>query len=458
MTGEEEKTTRSTQLGQAPLGRLLLSMSVQTTVATLLYSLYSVINTVYVARGIGSEAAGGLAITFPLVLLLAGMTSTLGNGAASVVSRALGRRDVLGASAAAANAFLVFYAAAILVTVVGLVFLDPLLNIMGVTESLRPYARDYLQIILIGSVTSTAFSSIIRAEGNTRFAMLLWIIPVAVNIILDPVFIFALHAGVRGAAAATVIAQSVSVAMSVYYFFFSGKSALHFNSQVFQPNAAVIREVFSIGVPSLIQMISAGLSVMLVNNVLRVQGGSLAISSYGIVYRFMAFLIIPQTGVVQAVQPMIGYNAGAGRTDRVRRAATLACLDVALYGLLAFLAVRLSPGFWIGIFTSESDVLFLGTTILKAVTLTLPIAGIQSVAMAHFQALGKVRTAVFLALAQNVLVFLPVLLIFSQTFGITGIWYAFPISATLVAGLSICLLAINLKGSPPPDRRPRSRT
>ena len=239
-------------------------MSIPSIIGILSYNLYNVVDTIYISRGIGAYAAGGLAITFPLFILLAAISSTLGSGAASIISRALGKMEMGKANRVAANTFAIFWTVAILITIFGLIYVEELLYAMGVTENLMPYAREYTRIILLGAVTSTGFSSLIRAEGSSKYAMYQWVIPVSANIILDPIFIFVFHLGLQGAAIATVISQCISVVMSVYYFFFSGKSHLNIKLRHFLPDLKIIGEILIIGLPSFIQMASYSLTIVII--------------------------------------------------------------------------------------------------------------------------------------------------------------------------------------------------
>ncbi len=231
----DKKTASGNSLGEIPVGRLVIRMSLPAVFGVLAYNIYGILDTAFIAKGVGTDAAGGIAVSFPLLLFLSAVSSTLGSGCASVVSRALGEGNKDKAGRAAANTFGLFWLTALIVTVFGLLFLEELLKGMGVTKSLLPYARDYTKIILFGALTSTAFSSLIRAEGNSRLAMYVWVIPMAVNTLLDYLFILRFHWGVKGGAWATVIAQLVSVVMSMHYFFLSGKSTIKIRVQYFKP-------------------------------------------------------------------------------------------------------------------------------------------------------------------------------------------------------------------------------
>ena len=241
------------ELAVTSISRLIMSMSLPSIIGVLAYNLYNILDTLLLSQGAGMDAVGGVAVSFPLFMLLSAVASTLGTGAASVISRALGRGDDEQAARAAANTFLVFYATALAMTVVGLLFLDPILLMMGVTDSLLPVARSYTRIILIGAVTSTGFSNLIRAEGASRYAMAIWVIPLSVNTAFDILFIFGLEWGATGAALGTVIGQCVSMAMSVNFFLLSGRSRLRLAARHFRPDIRLIATILSTGLPSLAQ-------------------------------------------------------------------------------------------------------------------------------------------------------------------------------------------------------------
>ncbi|MFW2504170.1 MATE family efflux transporter [Clostridium diolis] len=430
-------------LKEMSIEKLLISMSLQTTLSIIMYSLYNIINMIYVSRFIGTYAVGGLVVSSPIFIVLGAVSTTLGSGAASVISRSLGETDYEKANKSAANTFLIFGITALIISIIGLSLLDPLVYLLGATDKLASYSKDYLRVILFGAITSTAFSSIIRAEGNAKFSTYLWVIPVIINMILDPIFIIVLKMGVTGVAIATVISQICSVLMSMYYFFVSGKSMLKISVRHFKPSIMIIREIIAIGIPSFIQQASSSILIIIMNNILKVYGGDLTISAYGITSRLSTFLIIPQTGLVQGVQPIIGYNFGAGEFHRVRKAVKLSSIAVASYGVIVFIISQLIPKTLLSIFSSDKSVVELGAIILRYITITFPFTGMQNVAAAFFQSTGKFITSLVLSLCSNNLCYIPILLIMSKLFGIKGIWLSFPIASVL--SFIILLIFINKK-------------
>ena len=435
---EKEQKYPAEQLGTAPVGRLILEMSVPSVIGVMAYSIYNLFDTVFLSQGAGMEAVGGAAVSFPLFLFLSAVSSTLGSGAASVMSRAFGRGDMEQAAKTAGNTFAVFYGTAVLVTVFGLLFLDPVLYAMGVTDDLLPYARDYTRIILAGAVTSTGFSSLIRAEGNSRYAMNIWVIPLSANVVFDCLFIFAFRMGVTGAALGTVLGQCISMGMSIWYFFLSGKSCLNLKLRHFIPDFPVIKEILLTGLPSFVQTCGTGLSTVIVNWFLRKYGGSLSIGTYGIAGRVMTFVQVPVMGLAQGIQPVIGYNRGAGKRERVRETMKKSLRGAAVYGGAVYLLTALFPETVLGIFTGDEEVLKLGSRILRIAGLGLAFSAVVWIRATYFQAVGRKRAALLAGLLGPVIFFAPTAFVLGGMFGLDGIWYAFPVSAA-----AACLVTKN---------------
>lgn len=431
----QEAEDKRQMMEETPMGRLLWKMSGPSVIGVMAYNLYNVFDTAFVSRGAGTDAVGGVAVSFPLFILLSAVSSTLGNGAASVISRALGEGNREKAAKAAANTFALFYAVALLITVFGNLWLDELLHFMGVTDTLMPYARAYTRIILLGAVTSTGFSSLIRAEGSSRYAMYIWVIPMGANILLDCILIFVFRMGVVGAAVGTVAGQGISMAMSIYYFYISGKSVLHIRVRHFIPDMAIMAEVAGIGIPSFLQLSGQSAALIIVNQFLRKYGGDLAISSYGIANRIIVFFLFPIQGISQGLQPVIGYNKGAGNPDRVRKALHTASVMSAFYGIAAYLLTVLMSDIFMRLFTSDPAVIETGSHILVIVNIALLFTGIQNMQTTYFQAAGKKIMSLILALCGQLLCFVPAVFVLSRLYGLEGVWYAFPVSA--VAALII---------------------
>jgi len=427
------------RLRTEPVHRLLLNMSTHTTMSLLLFSVYSLMDTFFVARGVGAYAAGGIAVVGPLMMVLHAVSSTLGAGGASIVSRALGMNDKEKAARTTASVFLIFWIAAILFTILGMIFLNPLLRMMGAEETLMPYAKGYARIIILGAITSTGFSSIIRAEGNTRFSLYIWVFPVLVNIICDPLFIFVFEWGVEGAALATVLAQAVSAGMSIYYFFFSKRDAYKITPQHFKPQAGLIGETLSIGSPSFISQVGMSFITVVINRMLLQFGGATAITAYGIVTRIQSFMTIPQNGIVQGMQPIIGFNLTSGSTERVKKAFSYSVLYSVVYGVVIMLIGRIFTEELIGIFITEPEVITVAVSALSVIAISFPLIGITTIVSALFQAEGKALRSITISVGGIVAVQLPAVLVMSKLFGLTGIWLSFLISGIIMSTVSLVL-------------------
>lgn len=434
------ESTNTKKLGTEPIGKLLISMSSQTILALMVYAVYSITDIFFVSRGVGPLAAAGVSVSSPLLIALGAVSTTVGAGGASIVSRALGAKKEEKASRTVANAFLIFWGTAILVTIFGLIFLEPLTVMMGATENILPYAKDYGRVILIGAISSTGYSAIVRADGNIRYSTAMWLIPVGTNIILDPLFIYGFHWGVTGAAIATVIAQVISACMGVYFFFFRKKKSYHIKAAYFIPRKDIIAEIIAVGLPSFLKNMSASLMAVLINNFLKSMGGDAALSVYAIVGKLYGSLGTPQIGIMQGMQPIAGYNFGLKEYRRVKKAIRLSVLASIAYGLLICAICLIIPSQMLSIMSKEATVVAAGIPALRMMALALPLAGIVLMVSAYFQATGKASAAVGLSLGGILAVRVPVLIIMALLFKLNGIWLTEVISELILCSISVWML------------------
>lgn len=425
------------RLGSGKIWKLLLEMSSQTTFSLLVYAIYSLTNTYFLSVGINSLAAAGASIISPVLIALGGVATIVGVGGASVVSRALGEQDIERASKTVANTFLIFWSVALMITFFGALFIRPLVYLLGATDTISPYAIVYGRIIFLGAITSTGFSAIIRADGSARFSTAIWVIPISVNTLLCWLFIMILHTGAAGAAVATVCGQSVSAGMGFYFFFFRKQRSYQIKAAYFKPDKDIIREVLMIGLPSFLKSISASLVVIVTNNLLKLIGGDGALGIFAIVNRLYASLIMPQTGIVQGMQPLVGYNFGQKRLDRVQQTITLSLIATVSYGLLIGLICLLIPATLIALLSKEAALITKGQIALRFLALSYPVSGVALLVSAFFQSVGKERDALLLTLGGILLVKLPVLLLASSLFTLNGIW-----ASEAVSELILCASAL----------------
>lgn len=428
------------KLIEMPIPKLLLSICSQTTLSVMLFSVYSLMDTFFVARGVGAYAAGAVSLSAPVVQVIGAFASMVGAGGASIISRALGKGDVEKAAATAANTFALFWGSALLFSIAGLFCLDYLMKLLAADGALLPYARGYTRIILFGAVTATGFSSLIRAEGNIRYSIYQWAIPSLVNLALDPLFIFAFRWGVEGAALSTVIAQLVSTGMSMYYFFLSKWHFYPIRRRHFHIRPAVMGEVLLIGSPTLLTQLCSSAYMVAVNHRIDALGGAAALSAFGIISRLRSFLEMPISGIVQGLQPIVSFNHAAGRPDRVREAMRVVVFATIGYGAAVLLLCELLPAQLMRVFIEDARIVSVGVSALRPIALSLPFVGALTVTAAFFQSIGKARVAFALPIISVLLVSLPALYILSGCFALTGIWYANPVSEGIKFLISIAFL------------------
>jgi len=433
------------RLSTEKIWKLLLEMSSQTTFSLLVYAIYSITDTYFLSIGINSLAAAGASIISPVLVGLGAVATTVGAGGASVVSRALGEMNEERASRTVANTFLIFWVAAITTTILGALFIKPIVFLLGATDSVAPYAIVYGRIIFLGAITSTGFSAIIRADGSIRYSTAIWVIPVTVNLVLSWLFIMVLQIGIAGAALATVAGQAISASMSVYFFFFRKNRSYHIKASYFKPDRSLIGEVLLVGFPSFAKNLSASLVIIVTNNLLKVAGGDTALGVFAIVSRLFTALNMPQTGIMMGMQPLVGYNFGQKKFGRVWETIRLSLSASVVYGLLVLGICLLIPVALISLLSRESAIIAEGQTALRFLALAYPLTGVSMITAASFQSVGRAREALLLTLGGIILVKLPVLLLASHLFSLNGIWAA-EASSELILCLASFLMLKNFRG------------
>lgn len=436
---EKEPRHRDTMLGEEEVGPLLFKLSLPGIVGMLSHAFYNLVDTIYIGRGVGTDAIGGLAVAFPFQMLVVAFAGVIGIGAASMVSRNLGagRRDY--AYQSAANAFVLSVILGLTCSIFGLTFLNQLLRLFGATETLLSYSRDYLSIILTGTVFGTfamVSNSLVRSEGRAVIAMGTMLAGTAINLILDPIFIFGLDMGIRGAAMATIMAQATS-ALFLLWFYLSKRSSLEIKLRHFKINPAIVREVISIGIPSFVRQSGSSIMLVVLNNVLGKYGGDLYISLLGIINRFFMMVFMSIVGIVFGLQPIVGYNYGARKIGRVKEALKKSSFAATVICTSIFFVLMIFPGQMVGIFSDDPELIQVSIRAVRYIVLAMPLVGFQIIASSFFQAIGKGRPALLLSMSRQFLLLIPFVLILPAFLGVTGVFFAFP----LADGLSFLLTA-----------------
>lgn len=419
-------------LATEKIPRLVLKFTGTTLVALLLNAAYTLTDTLFVSWGVGDSAVGSVSVAFPFVILQGAISTAIGGGAASLVARRLGTGEREQAGAVTRCAMMLFYGSAVVITILGLLLMDPVLHLLGVTAEIYDYSRDYLTIILLGNVFSTGFSSIIRAEGKMLYGLLIWVIPISINIILDAVFVLVLGWGVRGSALATVACQFASFTMCVIFF-------LRLTTQQFRGTRFRWRTagaILAVGIPSLIQMGSLSVISALVNHFLGDVAGTSGITAFAYISKIVTFAVVPITAVSQALAPIVGYNYGAGENGRVRQTVRY-CIRVCLiYALAAFVLLETIPDLLIHIFTADAQIIALSASGLRIIAISLFFMVLPMLMGAYFQAVGNKGWALFLY-AANLIFLFPLAAVFSKLYGLNGVWLSYVLANGCAAVVAV---------------------
>ena len=415
-------------LADERVGRLLVKLSTPAIVGMFVMALYNLVDTIFVGRGIGSLAIAGITIVFPIQMVVMAIAMMLGIGGASIISRSLGAGDYEKANKTFGNVLTMVIVFGLLMATLGNIFIDDLLQLFGATGNILPFARDYAQIILIGTIFfsfSMASNNIIRSEGRAKVAMTTMLISAILNIILDPIFIFGFGWGIRGVALATVLSQMTTVLYLIYYFS-TGKSSLKIHVKDFILSKKIVIETFAIGSASFIRQISGSVLVVIMNNTLKIYGGDLSIAAFGIIHRLLMFVAMPIFGIAQGLQPITGFNYGAKRFDKVKRALSLSIKSATIVGFIGAIILIVFPDKLLSVFTRDQELLAIGCRALRIYIFALPLFGFQVVGTTLFQSIGKAKQALWLTVSRQ-LAMIALILTLSRIFYLDGVWFSFPI-------------------------------
>lgn len=426
---------RSQQLEHEKISRLLLRLSLPATVAMIVNALYNIVDSIFIGRGVGYLAIGGLTVAFPMQMAIMALAQMIGIGAASAFSRNLGAKNREKANLVAGNSYLMVVVLGILICTSGLVFITPILRLFGATDLLMPYARDYLQVILLGSLYFPfvmSANNLIRAEGNARVAMFAMLLGTIANIGLDYLFIFPLQMGIRGAALATIISQFLSL-IYVLFYLRGDHTSIKVKLHHLKPNWLIQKEILKVGSSSFGRQVAGSAMAIVLNNSLAFYGGELALAVFGIVHRVIMFLFMPMFGIVQGMQPIAGYNYGAGRMDRVKEVVKISIIGTTIFATASTIFGELFPGTIIRLFNDDPELIKNGTLALRIVIAMIPVVGVQIIGAALFQSVGKALPAMVLTLSRQILFLIPLVLILPRigNLGLLGIWISFPIADLL---------------------------
>jgi len=439
---------RSKQLGEESVGKLLVKFSLPAIIGMLVNALYNIIDRIFIGRGVGSLALSGLAAGFPISNIIMAFGMLVGIGSSAMISIKLGQNNKKAAERILGNALTLDIILSVLVTTIGLLFLDDLLLMFGASTETLGYARDYMKFILAGVVLQNigfGLNNIIRASGSPRIAMATMLIGAIINTVLDPIFIFVLNMGVQGAALATIISQGIS-SVWVLLYFSSNRSTLRFKKENFKLKIETIKHILAIGMSPFAMQIAASVVTTIYNKSLLTYGGDLAVGAMGIINSVIMLFFMPIFGINQGVQPIIGYNYGAKNYDRVKQALKLATIAAVVIATIGFIAIQAFPRQFISLFNkNDAELIAIGSRGIRIDMIFLPIIGFQVVSSNYFQAIGKAKISMVLSLSRQVLILIPILLIMPPIFKLDGVWASAPISDLFSATLTGILLYKDIK-------------
>ena len=422
--------------------KLLFKLSMPATIGMIVMALYNVVDAIFIGRGVGTLGIAGISIVFPIQMFILALGQMVGIGGASIISRSLGANNFTKANRTLGNVYSIIIVLSFIIAFLGSRFIDFFLEAFGATPAILPFARDYMQIIILGAVFFAflvSSNSLIRSEGRAKIAMGTMIVSAGMNIILDPIFIFGFKMGIKGAAYATVISQALAVFYIIYYFS-SKKSILKFSFKNLRIDFSILKEILAIGVSSFVRLVSRSIMVIILNNILSIYGSDVSIAVFGVLNRILRFAIMPIFGIAQGFQPIAGFNFGAKLYRKTKEAIKLAVIAATGISILGFLILILLPNFLMRIFTQDENLISQGTFALRIIIITLPTIGFQIIGATTFQAIGKPFPALLLSMSRQILFLIPLLLILPKFWQLSGIWIAFPIADILAAFITFVML------------------
>ena len=430
------------ELGTKPVGKLLVQYATPAIVAMTASSLYNIIDRAFIGQVVGPEAIAGLGITFPFMNLSAAFGAAVGVGSSTCISVKLGQKDYKTAEHLLGNTVTLNLIIGFLFMVVCMIFLNPILRFFGASDVTLPYAREFMQVILLGNMITHMYfgmNAVLRAAGKPRHAMYAVLFTVGMNIILVIAFVWWLRLGIRGAAMATITSQSMALCWQMYIFS-NKKELLHLKRGIYKLKSNLVRNIISIGISPFLMNATSCIIVIFMNNQFVRYGGDMAVGAYSIANSVVMVFFMFVIGITQGMQPIVGYNYGAERYDRM-----LKCLRIAIATATAILLVgwtvsMLFPRQIARIFTTDAYLIDLSAHGIRIDMLVFFVVGSQAVITNFFQCIGKVKISIFLSLSRQLIMLLPLAYILPRFWNLDGVWYSMPISDFASCMMTIPLL------------------
>lgn len=436
-------------LGEAPIGKLLLQYSVPAIIGMIVNALYNIVDRMFIGNipNIGSLAITGVGITMPIMTIILAFGMLIGIGATANISINLGKGNRPTAEKLLGNAFTLSIIVGLAIAIVGTICANPILNLFGASENTLFYAKEYLNIILLGctfNILSFSLNSTVRADGNPKMSSFTMVIGCGTNIILDYVFIFILNLGVKGAALATIISQAITFFIILYYYT-AGNSNLKLKVENFKLKKHLVTMTFAIGIAPFATQIANSLVQVIANNALKTYGSDLAIGAMTVISSLNIIFMMPIFGINQGCQPIIGFNYGAKKYERAKEAFKYATIAACVICIIGFISIQCFPTQIISLFNNDPELTTLAIKGIRIYLLMMPVVGINIVATSYYQSIGKAKISMFVSLLRQVILLIPFTIILPKFIGLDGVWAAGACADSLSVIITLVLLKKEFK-------------
>lgn len=436
-------------LVDAPIGKLLLQYSIPAIIGMVVNALYNIVDRMFIGNipNIGSLAITGVGITMPIMTIILAFGMLIGIGATANISLNLGKGNRPTAEKLLGNAFTLSIIVGLAIAIVGTICANPILNLFGASENTLFYAKEYLNIILLGctfNILSFSLNSTVRADGNPKMSSFTMVIGCGTNIILDYVFIFILNLGVKGAALATIISQAITFFIILYYYT-AGNSNLKLKVENFKLKKHLVTMTFAIGIAPFATQIANSLVQVIANNALKTYGSDLAIGAMTVISSLNIIFMMPIFGINQGCQPIIGFNYGAKKYERAKEAFKYATIAACVICIIGFISIQCFPTQIISLFNNDPELTTLAIKGIRIYLLMMPVVGINIVATSYYQSIGKAKISMFVSLLRQVILLIPFTIILPKFIGLDGVWAAGACADSLSVIITLVLLKKEFK-------------
>lgn len=438
------------ELGTQSVGKLLLKYSVPAIIGMMVNALYNVVDRIFIGNipEVGSMAIAGLGVTMPILTIALAFGMLVGVGSATNVSIKLGQGRKEEAQNIIGTGMLLSVVLGVSLTVLGLIFSQQILTLFGASEATLYYAKSYTDIIIVGttfSIMAMFFNNVIRGDGNPKLSAIIMTVGCLTNIILDALFIFKFNMGIKGAASATIISQAITAMWGLSYYL-RKKSNLEFKLSTVRLNKNAAKSILAIGVSPFAIQLAASLVQVISNQSLKTYGGDLAIGAMATISSISMIFLMPSFGISQGMQPIVGFNYGAQKYDRAKKALQICLIASTCIFVIGAIIINTAPEFLVGMFNSDPELMGITVNGLKKYTVTLPILSIGIIGTNYIQSIGKAKISILLSLLRQCIFLIPLIMVLPKFLGLDGVWFSQPVSDIVAIVIIAAVLVKEVKG------------